>query len=159
MATTIKLSNRPTCQLTHTTHNHNIQHRHRHSLTPQLMSNSTPPGDTTASGSCMSTAVTFPIANPYPLCRSGMPIEAPAQNTQQCSRWWVEAASSRVITFSNAHGLAVRHQCACVHSWHQPSTTSKPAKPTPPPQHHSLTHNAWQCCHVAELLQRGHKAA
>lgn len=36
----------------------------RSSLMPQLMSNPTPPGDTTASGSSMSKAATLPIAKP-----------------------------------------------------------------------------------------------
>ena len=41
------------------------------------MSKPTPPGDTTASGSETSKAATFPIAKPYPECRSGMAREAP----------------------------------------------------------------------------------
>ena len=49
----------------------------RMSRTPQLMSKPTPPGDTTASGSLMSKAATFPIANPYPECTSGSAIDLP----------------------------------------------------------------------------------
>ena len=41
------------------------------------MSKPTPPGLTTASESEVSKAATFPIANPYPECRSGMAREAP----------------------------------------------------------------------------------
>ena len=51
------------------------------SLTPQLMSKPTPPGDTTASGSPMSKAATFPIAKPYPECMSGSAIERCTQQT------------------------------------------------------------------------------
>ena len=47
----------------------------RMSLTPQLMSKPTPPGDTTASGSPMSNAATFPIAKPYPECMSGSAMD------------------------------------------------------------------------------------
>jgi hypothetical protein len=36
----------------------------RSSRTPQLMSKPTPPGETTADGSSMSNAATFPIAKP-----------------------------------------------------------------------------------------------
>ena len=45
------------------------------SRTPQLMSNPTPPGDTTDSGSAMSNAATFPIAKPYPEWTSGSAID------------------------------------------------------------------------------------
>ena len=47
------------------------------SLTPQLMSKPTPPGDTILSGLSMSKAAMFPMANPYPLCTSGRPMDLP----------------------------------------------------------------------------------
>lgn len=47
----------------------------RMSLTPQLISKPTPPGDTTASGFPMSNAATFPMAKPYPECMSGSAID------------------------------------------------------------------------------------
>ena len=47
----------------------------RMSLTPQLMSKPTPPGDTTASGLPISNAATFPIAKPYPECISGSAMD------------------------------------------------------------------------------------
>ncbi len=52
----------------------------RMSLTPQLMSKPTPPGDTTASGLPTSNAATFPIAKPYPECMSGSAMDFCAAN-------------------------------------------------------------------------------
>mmetsp|Transcript_195 Transcript_195/g.453 ORF Transcript_195/g.453 Transcript_195/m.453 type:complete len:221 (-) Transcript_195:838-1500(-) len=49
----------------------------RISLTPQLMSNPTPPGLIIAAGSSMSNAATFPMQNPYPECTSGIARLAP----------------------------------------------------------------------------------
>ena len=45
------------------------------SLTPQLISKPTPPGETIASGSSMLKAAVLPMAKPYPECTSGKPIE------------------------------------------------------------------------------------
>ena len=50
-----------------------------HTQTPHLSALAFPnpplPGDTMAVGSAMSKAATFPMANPYPECTSGSPID------------------------------------------------------------------------------------
>ena len=62
----------------------------RMSLTPQLISKPTPPGDTTASGFPMSNAATFPMAKPYPECMSGSAIDFCKKRTSddRCACTW-----------------------------------------------------------------------
>lgn len=63
------------------------------SRTPQLMSNPTPPGDTTASGLLMSKAATFPMAKPYPECTSGIASDPCSSAGPQRDRGWAGSGS------------------------------------------------------------------
>lgn len=72
----------------------------RMSLTPQLMSKPTPPGDTTASGFPMSNAATFPIAKPYPECMSGSAIDFCNERTSddRCLRLHAPHGTAALMT-------------------------------------------------------------